>query len=92
MVIVRENTECLVRNLFYARVCNILRYTWVPQYIKEETITMGPTGKEARATRLITERASRRIGQMAFETALTRGPTVCSAYLRHHCTWLILLE
>jgi len=42
-------------------------------YIKEETLTIGPTGKEARATRLITERASRRIGQMAFETALARG-------------------
>ncbi|KAF8307010.1 Isocitrate/isopropylmalate dehydrogenase [Clavulina sp. PMI_390] len=43
-------------------------------YVKQETTTVGPTGKEARATRLITERASRRIGQMAFETALTRGP------------------
>lgn len=37
---------------------------------------MGPNGKEARATRLITERASRRIGQMAFETALARGANV----------------
>ncbi|KAF9515456.1 hypothetical protein BS47DRAFT_1381498 [Hydnum rufescens UP504] len=42
-------------------------------YIKEETMSLGPNGKEARATRLITERASRRIGQMAFETALARG-------------------
>jgi len=41
-------------------------------YIKQEELTVGPNGKEARATRLITERASRRIGQMAFETALTR--------------------
>ncbi|KAG8873717.1 homoisocitrate dehydrogenase [Tulasnella sp. 331] len=41
-------------------------------YIKQETLTSGPNGKEARATRLITERASRRIGQMAFETALAR--------------------
>ncbi|KAF8326660.1 mitochondrial NAD-homo-isocitrate dehydrogenase LysB [Cantharellus anzutake] len=44
-------------------------------YIKEETLTLGSVGKEARATRLITERASRRIGQMAFETALARGPS-----------------
>lgn len=43
-------------------------------YVKEETLTLGSAGKEARATRLITERASRRIGQMAFETALARGP------------------
>lgn len=43
-----------------------------PQYIKEETQTTTPAGKEARATRLITERASRRIGQMAFEIALNR--------------------
>lgn len=49
------------------------------QYIKEETMSIGPTGKEARATRLITERASRRIGQMAFETALARGPSVSIA-------------
>jgi len=42
-------------------------------YIKEETQIMTPNGKEARATRLITERASRRIGKMAFETALARG-------------------
>jgi len=42
-------------------------------YIKEETQIMTPNGKEARATRLITERASRRIGKMAFETALSRG-------------------
>ena len=44
--------------------------------MKEETLTLGSAGKEARATRLITERASRRIGQMAFETALARGPEV----------------
>ncbi|KZV69253.1 mitochondrial NAD-homo-isocitrate dehydrogenase LysB [Peniophora sp. CONT] len=41
-------------------------------YVKQETQTTGPNGKEARATRLITERASRRIGQMAFELALAR--------------------
>ncbi|SRR5258708_10884353 len=50
------------------------------QYVKEETLTLGSAGKEARAIRLITERASRRVGQMAFETALTRGPTVCHVY------------
>jgi homoisocitrate dehydrogenase len=42
-------------------------------YIKEETLTQTPNGKEARATRLITERASRRIGKMAFEVALARS-------------------
>jgi len=41
-------------------------------YIKQEVLTVTPEGREARATRLITERASRRIGQMAFETALNR--------------------
>ncbi|KDR83395.1 hypothetical protein GALMADRAFT_132851 [Galerina marginata CBS 339.88] len=41
-------------------------------YVKEETLTNGENGKEARATRLITERASRRIGQMAFELANSR--------------------
>lgn len=42
------------------------------QYIKQETSSIGENGKEARATRLITERASRRIGQMAFELARAR--------------------
>jgi len=41
-------------------------------YVKQETQTVGENGKEARATRLITERASRRIGKMAFELALNR--------------------
>jgi len=41
-------------------------------YVKQETLTIGENGKEARATRLITERASRRIGQMAFDLALAR--------------------
>ncbi|KAL5530609.1 LYS12 [Sanghuangporus sanghuang] len=41
-------------------------------YIKDETTTIGPNGREARATRLITERASRRIGKSAFELALNR--------------------
>ena len=42
------------------------------QYVKQETQTNGEHGKEARATRLITERASRRIGQMAFKLANSR--------------------
>lgn len=41
-------------------------------YIKQEELRVTEQGKEARATRLITERASRRIGQMAFEIALNR--------------------
>lgn len=41
-------------------------------YVKQEFITPTEQGKEARATRLITERASRRIGKMAFEIASTR--------------------
>ncbi|KAK0206734.1 homoisocitrate dehydrogenase [Desarmillaria ectypa] len=41
-------------------------------YIKQEELQVTEQGKEARATRLITERASRRIGQMAFEIALNR--------------------
>jgi len=46
------------------------------QYVKQETQTNGEHGKEARATRLITERASRRIGQMAFELANSRSRKV----------------
>jgi homoisocitrate dehydrogenase len=42
------------------------------QYVKQETQTDGEHGKEARAIRLITERASRRIGQMAFKIANSR--------------------
>ncbi|KZT72667.1 Isocitrate/isopropylmalate dehydrogenase [Daedalea quercina L-15889] len=41
-------------------------------YVKQETMSAGEHGKEARATRLITERASHRIGKMAFEIALGR--------------------
>ncbi|EKM80469.1 hypothetical protein AGABI1DRAFT_113649 [Agaricus bisporus var. burnettii JB137-S8] len=41
-------------------------------YVKQEILTTGDNGKEARATRLITERASGRIGQMAFELASAR--------------------
>ena len=47
------------------------------QYVKDESLIHGETGKEARATRLITERASHRIGQMAFEIALARPRKVC---------------
>ncbi|KAL1740214.1 hypothetical protein HDZ31DRAFT_47938 [Schizophyllum fasciatum] len=42
-------------------------------YIKQEESSNGPNGREARATRLITERASSRIGKMAFELALQRA-------------------
>ena len=56
-------------------------------YVKQETQTVGPNGKEARATRLITERASRRIGQMAFELALARERKV-----RHFATLLCVIE
>ncbi|KAI3612577.1 homoisocitrate dehydrogenase [Moniliophthora roreri] len=41
-------------------------------YVKQEQQTITENGKEARATRLITERASTRIGQMAFELAKAR--------------------
>ncbi|KIK08538.1 hypothetical protein K443DRAFT_562402 [Laccaria amethystina LaAM-08-1] len=41
-------------------------------YVKQEVQTVGEHGKEARATRLITQRASQRIGQMAFELANSR--------------------
>jgi len=47
-------------------------------YVKQETLTTTADGKEARATRLITERASRRIGKTAFDLALGR--------LRKHLT------
>jgi len=42
------------------------------QYVKQETLIQTESGKEARATRLITEHASQRIGKMAFELALAR--------------------
>lgn len=53
------------------------------QYVKQETLTQTDSGKEARATRLITERASRRIGTMAFELALAR-PRKVSVTLAFH--------
>lgn len=42
------------------------------QYIKQEEIRSTENGREARAIRLITERASGRIGRMAFELARAR--------------------
>ncbi|KAF8592526.1 mitochondrial NAD-homo-isocitrate dehydrogenase LysB, partial [Ramaria rubella] len=41
-------------------------------YVKQETLISTQNGKEARATRLITEHASRRIGKTAFDLALSR--------------------
>ncbi|KIP09171.1 hypothetical protein PHLGIDRAFT_29155 [Phlebiopsis gigantea 11061_1 CR5-6] len=41
-------------------------------YVKQEELKHTENGREARATRLITERASRRIGTMAFELAAAR--------------------
>lgn len=43
------------------------------QYIKQETIEDTPQGKVARAVRQISERASTRIGRMAFEIALAQA-------------------
>lgn len=78
------------RSTILWRYCNLLiGLSYKPQYIKQETLIVGPNGKEARATRLITERASRRIGQMAFETALARGANVSSLYSFNH-KWLTL--
>jgi len=68
LIVVRENTECLVR--FWSDSW-LLEPEFV-QYVKQETLTQTGSGKEARATRLITEHASRRIGKMAFELALAR--------------------
>ena len=42
------------------------------KYIKQEVLEYTEQGRAARATRLITERASGRIGRMAFELALGR--------------------
>lgn len=72
MVIVRENTECLVRSLSAcsAPVLTLPRM----QYVKQEKMETLPDGsKKAIAIRQITERASSRIGRMAFELALKRA-------------------
>lgn len=42
------------------------------QYVKQEVSEIGEHGRVAKATRLITERASMRIGKMACEIALQR--------------------
>ena len=42
------------------------------QYVKQEVSEVGEHGRIAKATRLITERASTRIGKMACEIALQR--------------------
>ena len=62
------------------------------QYVKEETQSIGPNGKEARATRLITERASRRIGNMAFKIALGRDRKVLHTPVRTLIGFLNLLS
>lgn len=58
------------------------------QYVKQETLTNTDSGREARATRLITERASRRIGTMAFELALARPRKVFATFI-FTLSWLI---
>ena len=58
----------------------MLIHSQLVQYVKQENIIDTEHGREARATRLITERASRRIGKMAFETALSRPRKVSSNY------------
>jgi hypothetical protein len=68
LIVVRENTECLV----CLRLDSVNYLRDFVQYVKQETLTQTDSGKEARATRLITEYASRRIGKMAFELALPR--------------------
>lgn len=50
---------------------------YIFQYIKQEERSDGPKGREARATRLITEYASTRIGRAAFDIALDRPRKVC---------------
>lgn len=46
------------------------------QYIKQERISTGADGlKTAFADRMITEKASKRIGRMAFDIAVKRGQT-----------------
>lgn len=70
LTIVRENTECLVRFLLPPPIQTRAHYTLLSQYVKQETIEDTPTGRVARATRQISERASTRIGRMAFEIAL----------------------
>lgn len=81
LIVVRENTECLVCRPLAAN--SVSRLT-LEKYVKQESLTIGENGKEARATRLITERASRRIGQMAFELALARPRKVSGILQRNN--------
>lgn len=68
MTIVRENTECLVSDL-YAMSYQADRFV---QYVKEEKIMDTPNGKVAEATRRISQYATTRIGKMAFQVALAQ--------------------
>jgi homoisocitrate dehydrogenase len=74
MVIVRENTECLVSadlEIFTIHDTNDHHFL---QYVKQEKMeTLADGTKKAIAIRQITERASSRIGRMAFELALKRA-------------------
>lgn len=65
----REREYRMSRKCVCNSPCSILRYF---QYVKQETIEDTPEGKRAKATRVITERASRRIAEMAFKLASGR--------------------
>lgn len=84
-MVVRENTECLVgrRITRLARQVPLIIFPHL-QYVKQEQLIPTENGKEARATRLITERASRRIGKMAFEIALGRPRKACFGAPSHY--------
>lgn len=76
-MVVRENTECLVCLCLGESTARWMLISFCvaddpKQYVKQEVSVIGEHGREARATRLITERASRRIGKMACEIALHR--------------------
>ncbi|KAF7353040.1 Iso-dh domain-containing protein [Mycena venus] len=70
LIVVRENTECLVR--IHTRHCFSVQQTRLYSTLKRRTSSKPKKEKEARATRLITERASSRIGKIAFELAKAR--------------------
>lgn len=73
LVIVRENTEDLVRAKPHNWETPALLTYPLPQYVKEEKTYTDANGlKVAEATKRITERASSRIGRMSFELALQR--------------------
>ncbi|KAJ3102879.1 homoisocitrate dehydrogenase [Physocladia obscura] len=72
MVIVRENTECLVCRIF--SFTSLRAKAMFIKYIKSESIENNADGtRTAYATRKISETASRRIATMAFNIALARG-------------------